>query len=415
MLIPIKGSIDGYIYTLIDYKMKFKHLLYTLLLCFLMAFNALAQSEKGFINGHNAFAFNLFRKLYSPKENVFFSPYSIRTALAMTYAGAKNQTKKQMMDVLYFDTNQLKTHQTFLDFSKKIKAINADSVTKISIANALWKKENYTFKKDYLQLINKYYGASLFPLPTNAKPINNWVSKKTNGKINQLISDKDINAFTRLILTNAIYFKGEWQNSFRKEDTKKEVFKTPMGEGVNVDMMYRRGDVNYYEDEEKQAIKLPYKDGSMVMTLILPAENSSIEKLSNKLNDSVLANLNYLEKQVEIYVPKFKFTAKYQLGDVLSSMGMPDAFDNKADFTGMAGGSSLIIDKVIHKAFVEVNEKGTEAAAATAIMMRMTSCLGCREPKKLVFKADHPFLAIITESKTGNILFMGAVMNPNKE
>lgn len=376
---------------------------------------AIGQTNNATTNGNNAFAFELFKKLYSNDANVFFSPYSIRSALAMTYAGAEKETKKQMSKVLHFDLNNTTTAQEFLDFDKKIKELNKDTTLKISIANALWKKDEpkYPFKKDYLELTKKYFDAAIYPLPPKAKPINDWVSNKTNGKIPTIITNQDITSLTRLILTNAIYFKGEWQEKFRKENTKKEVFHVTKDKSINVDMMHQGAFVDYFEDDNTQAIKLPYNNGSMVMTIVLPKENSSTEALSKDINNAFIANSRFSNNKVQIFIPKFTFSWGKELKEPLKSMGMRDAFDDDADFSGMTKRKILCIDKVIHKAFVSVNEEGTEAAAATAITMIMATSAMHKLENQIIFKADRPFLVLISEKNTGNILFMGTVINPN--
>ena len=397
--------------------MKFKHLFLTLFACQMLVSAAIAQQNAATSNGNNAFAFELFKQLYSNSQNVFFSPYSVRSALAMTYSGAEKETKEQMAKVLHLDLDKEIAGKEFLDFDNKVKNINKDTTVRISVANALWKKEDvgYPFKQEYLDLAKKYYNASVFPLPPKAKPINDWVYRKTNGRISNMIADKDITRFTRLILTNAIYFKGEWQNQFKKADTRKDKFKTANSETIDVDMMFQKGFVDYFEDENTQAIKLPYEDGSVLMTIMLPKENSSIETLAKAINANFITKSRFFDKEVEIHVPRFTFRSSFELSDRLVNMGMPDAFiANKADFSGMSDGARVHIEKVIHKSFVEMNEKGTEAAAATTVEMAKGACMGCKEPKRIIFWADRPFIVLITEKTTGNVLFMGTVMNPNQ-
>jgi len=395
--------------------MKLKHHFYTLFASLLMVSAAIGQTNTTIINGNNAFAFELFKKLYSNDKNVFFSPYSIRSALAMTYAGAEKETKNQMSKVLHFDLNNTTTAQEFLDFNNKIKELNKETSLKISIANALWKKDEpkYPFKKDYLQFTKKYYDAAIYPLPPKAKPINDWVSNKTYKRIPSIISDRDITPLTRLILTNAIYFKGEWQEKFRTENTKKAPFHKTKDKTIDVDMMSQSAYVDYFENETTQAIKMPYEGGSLAMTIVLPKENSSLTTLSKDINTDFIANSRFSNTKVQIFVPKFTFSWGKELKEVIKGIGMQDAFNDNADFSGMTKGKILEIDKVIHKAFVAVNEEGTEAAAATAVIMRMMTSAMPRPEKKIIFKADRPFLVLISERTTGNILFMGTVENPN--
>ena len=379
--------------------------------------DAKAQTFINAISGNNAFAFELFKKLYSNSENVFFSPYSIRSALAMTYAGAEKETKNQMSKVLHFDLNNITTAQEFLDFNNGIKDFNNDNNLKISIANALWKKDDYPFKKDYLELTKKYYDASIFPLPSKAKPINDWVSEKTMGRIPTVITDNDITELTRLILTNTIYFKGEWLAGFEPHSTIKTKFTTLARNTIDVDMMFQKSYFNYYEDTKIQAIELPYKGRTMMMTIILPNANNSLSSVTEELKANFLLHLHSGRQfsKVELYLPKFTFKSKFELNKVFENMGMPNAFNFNADFSGISDGQKLEIDKVIHKAIISVDENGSEAAAATLVEIALGACMGCKEPPRIVFRADRPFMILISENSTGNILFMGNVNNPNQQ
>ncbi len=221
--------------------MNLKHPLFALFPLLLLASTAIGQTNTATTNGNNTFAFELFKKLYSNDKNVFFSPYSIRSALAMIYVGAENETKNQISKVLHFNLNNTTTAQEFLDFNKKIKTLNMDTTLKISIANAFWKKEDarYPFKEDYINFTKKYYDAAIYPLPLKAKPINDWVLDKTNGRIPTIITDNDITELTRLILTNAIYFKGEWQAPFNLLFTRKHKFAISKMDSVDADFMVK--------------------------------------------------------------------------------------------------------------------------------------------------------------------------------
>jgi serpin B len=392
-----------------------KHLILALSFCLLVTKNIIGQSNGNPINGNNAFAFELFKKLYNKNENLFFSPYSIRSALAMTFLGSEKETREQMSKVLHLDLNKAIAGQEFLDFDNRMKNLNKDAKLKISIANSLWKKDNkkYPFKEDYLDLTKKYYDAAIFPLPIKAKPINDWVFNNTKGRIPSIITDNDITPLTRLILTNAIYFKGEWRDKFRKENTQKDTFATSSNKKVEVDMMSQTTFVDYLEDENEQAIRLPYSDGTLLMTIVLPKEKGNLTSLSREMNADFIDNPSFSTTKVKIFIPKFTFSWGKELSLVLKNLGMKDAFDEAADFSGMTKEKILHIDKVLHKAFVEVNEKGTEAAAVTAVMMMKTTAMPNME-KPIVFRADRPFMVFINENTTGNILFMGTVINPKQ-
>ena len=387
--------------------MILRNIIYTICFCQLTVL-AIGQSTNKTADSNAVFAFELFKEVFKKDSNVLLSPYSISSALAMTYAGARNETEKQMSKVLHYDLKQLNTHEGFFEINSSFAHYKTNPVIKLSIANALWKDEGWGFKKEYLELTKKYYDASLFPLK-GARPINDWADKNTNGKIKEIVEEKDlINA--RLVLTNAIYFKGDWLTSFNQKETKKDKFRATENKTIDVDMMFQANEMNYFEDDQNQVIELPYKGETMAMTFIVPKEGNSILNLANNINNKLLAyyNSNLSRHAVKMYIPKFSFTSEFHLEKVLSKMGMPDAFHPiKADFTGMSSG--LSISKVIHKAFIEVNEKGSEAAAVTAVIMREKSA-----PKEIVFKADRPFMIVITEKQTGSILFIGSVLNPNQ-
>ena len=386
--------------------MKYRSCL-TILLCILFTGSVFSQSIEKTVGGNNAFAFELFKNVFDEKANVFLSPFSISSALAMTYAGARNETEKQMSKVLHFDLNQKNTHQGFFEINSELKKCKSNSEIELSIANAIWKREGSSFKKDFLDINKKYYSTDLFPLK-GAKPINEWAAKNTKNKITEIVTEGDLSDAT-MVLTNAIYFKGDWLNSFNEKETQKSMFKTANGKEIETDMMFQVNQVGYFEDENNQVIDLPYKGETMSMTIILPKESNSISKLSAALNVKLFTSyIKSLEEQeVNIYLPKFSFESEFHLESVLPIMGMVDAFyPGKADFTGMA--NDVFIGGIIHKAVIEVNEKGSVAAAVTAVIIKTTSAL----KQDIFFNADHPFLIVIREKKTGSILFMGSVIEP---
>ncbi len=365
---------------------------------------------------NNAFAIELFKKLYKKDSNVFFSPYSIRSSLALVCAGAENKTKAQMCQVVHFDADNKKTVQLFLDFNNKFMALNEDTTIKFSIANALWKKDDIHFpiKEDYLEIVKKYSGADIFPMPSNATPINNWVSSKTKGTIPSIISDKTFNPNAKMILTNTIYFKGMWHHQFNPIITeylsKKLKFKTLQNGSIDAafmgDMFYGMG---YYENDKTTALELGYTNSNFYMTLVLPKTNSSITELVKDFNTSYLSTMNFKRNKVWLCLPKFSFSSKHEFDNVLNKMGMSEAFnENKADFRGITDEPKIAIKKILQSAFISINEKGTEAGAATNIAIRT----GASMDEPFNFIADRPFMFLISEHYTGNILFMGAVMNP---
>ena len=382
--------------------------------------NATVESISSIVNSNNKFAFDLYNKYRLNDENIFFSPYSISSALAMTYEGAKGETAEEMKSVFYFIEDKDKMRSSYASLYNIIN--KKDKNYKLSTANALWAEKEYSFLDDYFDTIKKYYGGKIKNMDfiRNAEKsrifINNWVEDKTNNKIKDLISPGLITSSTRLVLTNAVYFKGDWFEKFNEENTKDKNFriskdniiKTPMMEYVGSDAKFK-----YTEDNNTQVIELPYSGEELSMLILLP-KNDDINLLEENLNiNTLLKWKEELKKQrVDIYIPKFKFETKYTMNQDLKEMGMPIAFTPSADFSGMDGTHSLFISDVVHQAFIEVNEEGTEAAAATAVLMKKTALKpGISIP---VFNADHPFIFLIQQNNSGNILFMGKVNNPNK-
>lgn len=387
--------------------MNLKHCLFAALIP-ITCISANAQSAKT-AEGNNMFAFEIFRQVFSENKNVFLSPYSISAALAMTYAGARNETELQMSKVFHFDLIQKNTHEGFFTINKNLDRFKNDTTIKLSIANALWKAEYCVFKPEYFELTKKYYNSSVFTL-TNAKAINDWVKKETNNKIDELVTDQDLVA-AKLVLTNAIYFKADWFVSFDKVNTKKDKFTTLEKKEIIVDMMFRKDDANYFEDEQNQVLELPYKGKSMSMFIILPKTGNSIETLVKDLDSKLFEDyvLKLKTENVNIFIPKFSYKSDFELNDVLVKMGMPDAFSSMAaDFSGMS--LNLYISKVKHQSFIEVNEQGSEAAAATVVIMRQNSAAIFKEK---IFRANRPFIYLIRDNQTKSILFIGSILNPS--
>jgi len=383
------------------------------------------------VEGNNKFALELFAKLQSTKGNLFFSPYSISTALAMTYAGARNQTESQMAEVLHFPVNvnqstdssskSLPDRQQFAStFGNIVKDMNKrgqKGAYKLTVANALWGQKDYGFLEEFLKLIESSYDGRLNEVDfitateTARKTINAWVEKKTNDKIKDLISPGVLDSMTRLVLTNAIYFKGNWARQFKKDRTQDAPFILADGKKIEVAMMNQKAEFGYMKTDTFQALELPYVDDELSMVILLPKKIDALDEFEKTLTtDNLMQWLADIHKcEVVVFVPKFKMTSQFSLADVLKSMGMKDAFSSDADFSGINGKRDLFISAVIHKAFVEVNEEGTEAAAATGVVMRLTSVGPATIP---VFRADHPFLFLIRDNLSGSILFIGRVANP---
>jgi len=370
------------------------------------------------VKGNNQFAFDFYAKRNSD-SNFFFSPYSVSGAVSMVYEGAKGDTATQIASVFYLPNIKVletSSAKIYNDINKRNKSYA------LNTANALWAQKNYIFLSEYFSTVDKYYGGKLTNLDfvddteNSRLTINKWVEDQTNDKIKDLIPQGAINGFTRLVLTNAIYFKGKWDKQFEKAETKQEDFTVAVGNTIKTDMMRLTGEdakFKYAENDDIQVLNMPYQGNDLSMTLLLPKAGKSMQDAEKYLNAEKFSSLEagMQESQVNVYIPKFKLETKYFMKDDLFSMGMPIAFSGSADFSGMTGKKDLTIDQVIHQAFVEVNEEGTEAAAATAITMKLTAMA----PSSIkTFRADHPFIFLIQQNSTGNILFLGRLNNPAK-
>jgi serpin B len=372
------------------------------------------------VAGNTDFAFALYGKLRdgAPKGNLFFSPYSISTALAMTYAGARGETQKQMVMALRFTLPSQNLYSAFGALQKQLIQEEKSHGYRLLLANALWLQKGEPFLKEFLDLNKYYYGAGISQLDfvneteQSRQIINSWVEEKTKDKIKDLIPPEGVNGETVLVLTNAIYFKGEWRTKFRWWRTRSADFNISDKDKVEVRLMHLKEDFKYYADKKMQVLELPYKSDELSMLVLLPQEIEGIKELEDTLTAETLNVLlpKMWNTKVDVYLPKFKLVwGTFSLNKALIALGMSDAFDGmKADFSGINGRGGIWISDVFHQAFIEVNEKGTEAAAATAFVI-VTSLNNNGPP---VFRADHPFIFIIKDNRSGSILFMGRVMNP---
>ncbi|MCY3018585.1 MAG: serpin family protein [Planctomycetota bacterium] len=372
-------------------------------------------------DANNAFAADLYGRLAAQQGNLFYSPNSVEMALAMAYAGARGETAAQMAKVLHLPAKGDALHKDFGAFLKELNAeLGPDGKPRgyqLSVANALWGQKGYAFLPEYLDLTKTSYGAGLSELDfkTDAegarKTINTWVEKETKDKIKDLIPPGTLTPLTRLLLTNAVYFKGLWADQFAKAATKDEPFHLGAGGDVECPMMHRTGRYAFKEGAGFTALQLPYRGRELSMIVLLPNAVDGLPKLEKDLTSANLAawTQGFGSAEVQVALPRFKITAEFMLGDTLHAMGMSDAFNAAAaDLSGMDGKRDFSISAVIHKAFVDVNEEGTEAAAATAVVM-----LGRAAPARpKVFCADHPFLFLIRHEKSGAILFMGRLATP---
>ncbi len=370
---------------------------------------------KALVNGNNRFACDLYGRLRAEKGNVFFSPSSISTALAMTYGGARGDTGKQMADVLHFDLAQDQLHLAFSALRDRLNVNDKDM--EVRIANRLWGQTGYKFLPAYLELTKDRYGAELgevdFVHQSEAarQAINSWVTEQTNGKIKDLIPAGVLNELTRLVLTNAIYFKGKWDAPFKKEATKNLPFHISANANIDVPMMYQKHGFKYGTVDNLQIIELPYVGNKLSMFVLLPKEVDGLQSLEEKLTQVNLEKWTSAvrEQEVDVYLPKFTLTSEFSLKEVLAAMGMTAAFGSQADFSGMNAKKDLYLSAVVHKAFVDVNEEGTEAAAATGVAVEAAAIRVTP-----TFRADHPFVFLIRDDKTGSILFMGRLVSPPK-
>lgn len=370
------------------------------------------------VTGNTAFGLSLYGELKSEAGNLFLSPFSISTALGMAAAGAKGKTLDEMVKVLNLPAG---AHGAF---GAIIRSLNEEPDPKkrgftLSTANALWAQQGYPWRPEYKKLVSADYGAGLFDVDFKSaaeesrQKINGWVEKETRDKIKNLLPMGTITAMTRLVLTNAIYFKGDWQDPFKKEATRDLPFTLTGGKKVEAPLMHRVGAYGYAENDRYQLLDMPYNGRRISMTVLLPRKTDGLPALEKEMTgESLAAALRTIrnEKQVHVHLPRFKTEKSFTLNEPLMALGMKAAFMT-ADFSGMHnGGEDLSISAVIHKAFVDVNEEGTEAAAATGVVAGVTSV--AQPPTPRYFKADHPFLFLIRDRKTGSVLFLGRMENP---
>jgi len=367
------------------------------------------------VQGNNAFALELYQRLRGTEGNLFFSPYSISTALGMTYAGARTTTQTQMAQALHFTMEPERLHPAFAQLSADLEDAGRLGQIQVKIANALWPRRDSKFLKPFLSLVKKYYRVKITPLdfvdePAARRAINDWVEARTENRIKDLITEGALDSATRLVLVNAIYFKGAWADEFDPRLTADAPFQIAPDVQVQVPMMNRKQHYRYAENELFQALELPYAGRRLSMLALLPVEVDGLSKLEESLKletlETWLEDLN--ESEVNVTLPKFELSFPFQMNEFLISMGMTDAFTERADFSGMDGGRDLYIGAALHKAFVAVNEQGTEAAAATAVIMR-TKAMAI---SSILFRADHPFLFLIRDNASGSILFMGRLVKP---
>jgi serpin B len=370
--------------------------------------------------GNTAFALELYRRIGAAPGNLFCSPYSVSSALAMTYAGARGETAEQMARALRFTLPQARLHPAFnaLDLALARRGEGAEGRDgkgfRLHMANAIWGQVGSAFVPSFLDVLAESYGAGLHVVdfvqaPDEARGIiNGWVAERTEDRIKDILPEGALGSSTRLVLTNAIYFNAAWQFPFEEEETTPGSFTLADGSAVSVPMMTNHAQVRYGEGDGYEALELPYDGGELSMVLVLPSELGGFEAgLDPERLDGVLASLG--SRSVTMALPRFKIASTLDLAPPLEDLGMPAAFSDHADFSGMSVQGGLFITDVLHEAFVSVNEAGTEAAAATAVVIGETSA-----PEPAAIRFDRPFLFVIRDRATGAILFVGRVADPSR-
>ena len=372
------------------------------------------------VDNNNTFAFDLYQSLRSQGGNLIYSPYSISLALAMTYAGARGQTESQISQALHF-MPQDQLHSAFnaldLQLAERGKAqSDEETPLQLNIANAVWAEQSYPFRQNFLDTIALNYGAGIRLVDfinqyeAARQEINSWVSDQTQGKIKDLIPEGVLDTDTRMALVNAIYFKADWLSPFNGDSTYEAPFHLLDGSEVTVPTMNQGTFIPYATGNGWQAIELAYQGETAAMDIIVP-DDGRFEEVESSLDQGTVSNIleSLQPTSVQLAIPKFKFESEFGLADQLASLGMTDAFDpDRADFSGMTEKNDLYVSAVVHKAFVAVDEKGTEAAAATAVIVGVTSA----PMFDVTLTIDRPFIFIIRDLPTGQILFIGRVLNP---
>lgn len=382
-----------------------------------------ADDSRALVQGNNAFALDIYQTLRSQEGNLILSPFSISLALAMTYAGARGSTQSQMAEALHFDLPQEKLHPAFnaldQDLASRGRGRSGEQEPlQLNIASAVWAEQTYPFLQEFLDLIASHYGAGVRladfvnQFESVRQEINSWVFDQTEEKIRDLVPEGMLNSDTRMVLVNAIYFKADWLRQFDADDTIESPFHLLDGTEISVETMHQGMTVPYYRGDGFQAVELPYTGDTAAMLILLPDEGR-FESFESSLNSDLLEEtLNGMQStSMMLALPRFTYESAFNLSDALRSMGMVEAFDpESADFSGMTAREDLFISNVVHKAFVAVDEEGTEAAAATAVIIEATSAI----LYDLNLTVDRPFVFILRDRPSGQILFIGRVLDPSQ-
>ena len=373
------------------------------------------------VDGNTVFTLDLYQELKGEEGNIFYSPYSLSVALSMTYAGARGETEQQMAEALSFYLSQDQLHPAFNYLDQELAGRGEGAQGKdeegfrLNIVNDIWGQKNFTFLSDFLDTLAENYGAGLRILDFINAPeesritINDYISEQTEEKIKDLIPEGVIDVMTRLVLTNAIYFNAAWEYPFSEDMTSDGVFHLLDGGEVTVPMMSQGESLGYTEGDDYQAVELKYDGEELSMVILLP-DSGQFENFEMSLDAGLLNDIidNLENKPVELTLPKWEYESSFMMKETLRAMGMPIAFTDGADFSGMTGNRDLYIADVVHKAFVSVDEAGTEAAAASAVIMKLTAM----PTDVATVTVDRPFIFLIRDIETGAILFFGRVVNP---
>jgi serpin B len=367
-------------------------------------------------NSINNFTFKTYSVLSNESGNLFFSPFSVSTALSMAAEGAGGKTQEEMRNVLELSDNSSANHAGFENLLNSLNARNASY--NLSIADAIWIEKTFSVRQEFSSALSTYYyalakSADFANNPDGErKNINNWVAGKTNNKILDLIPQGGIDTTTRLVIADAIYFKGNWAQQFNKSDTQNATFFVSQSRNVNVPMMHlsKSENASYYSDNNLKALELDYEGDNLSMLILLPNPDYSLSEVEAGLSSTKISDIRtqLVRQPVQVWLPRFSMTRSKEMSDLLKELGMKSAFDPyAADFSGINSSEGLYVSDVFHKAFINVDETGTEAAAATAVVVGVTAIEVPQE-----FRADHPFLFFILDKHTGTILFMGRVADP---
>ncbi len=372
----------------------------------------------GIVAGNNEYAFDIYRKMALPGKNLFISPLGMVTAFSMVYAGSRGITKQEIEKVFHFKVTGEDMMREWSMLMDDMKRRAKSGKYRLDSANRIWVAKKISLEDAFTAAMKKYYDAGLKQVDFSGDPdgsriaINKWVAKNTGDKITALVPEGAVSKAMTMMLTNAVYFLGSWEQPFDEKATVRADFFITPAKKIEVDMMKKFGHFKYFENNELQVISLPYKtrgnkDEALSMVVLLPKGRAGIAGLEKKLTVDSWKRWNaaLALNEVQVYLPRFEVTSFASLAESLRRLGMKTAFSPQADFSGIA--PSLAIGDAFHKAYVKVNEKGTEAAAATAIIMVKSN-----GGKKYAFQADHPFLFAICDNKTGAILFVGRVMDP---